>query len=196
MTAISDDAEYVDFQADARRRKLQKDLAWLHEVRPAEFDVPGNMHPVVAAWFSRLIDPEQAAGSLIIGGDIGVGKSWHLWRIFADLITGYDGAHRVECVTAYEFKQIAAPPTDHERLARLAKVGLLLLDDVGSIRLSDWDLEHLFGVVDQRTSRRRPLVISTNVLDIRALLDERIASRLAKNVTLVELAGEDRRRQS
>jgi DNA replication protein DnaC len=196
MTDISDDPEYVDFQALARKRQKERDLEWLSRKRPAEFELSGEMDPEVAAWFARLVDPEQDSGNLIICGSLGTGKSWHLWRIFADLVEHYDGAHRVECVTAYEFKQIAAPPTDYERLARLAKVGLLFLDDIGSVRLSDWDLENLFGIVDQRWSRQRPIVISSNALDMRALLGERIASRLAKNVTPVELAGEDRRRQS
>lgn len=196
MTVTSDDAHFMQLMEEQNARKRVADLAWLNDQRPAEFDVPGEMHPDVAAWFAGLVDPNQVTGSLIMCGDIGCGKTWHIWRIVADLVEKYDGAGRVEVVTAYELQQIAAPPVDRETLEYFAQVELLLFDDVGSVRLSPWDLEKLFAIVDTRLPRRRPLVISSNALDLRAMLGPRIASRLAQNVTLVELIGEDRRRQS
>jgi DNA replication protein DnaC len=38
---------------------------------------------------------------------------------------------------------MAAPPVDAEGLARLASADLLALDDIGAVRVSDWDADHL-----------------------------------------------------
>jgi DNA replication protein DnaC len=196
MTTSSDDPEFNEWMAARRQQQHDADMAWLNERRDPTFDKAGRMHPDVFAWYTRLVDPEHKPGNLIVCGDLGVGKSWHLWRIFAALVEHHGAARTIEQVTAYGFKRIAAPPTDYDELQRLADVRVLFFDDIGSVRLSEWDLENLFGIVDQRWANQRPMVISSNALDLRPLFGDRIASRLADNVTLVELTGSDLRRAS
>lgn len=196
MTLPSDDPQYVQWLEQQKARRHAADIAWLNQMRPEEFNVPGDMHPDVAEWFTRLVDPDQVAGNLIMCGNFGVGKTWHIWRLVSDLVEKYEAARHIEVVTAYQFKEIAAPETDYKTLHRFAEVQMLFLDDVGSLRLSNWDLEHVFAIVDQRLPRRRPTVISSNELDFQELLKNRIASRLAANTTIVEFVGEDRRRAS
>lgn len=181
------------FNRERHEQRRLDDEAWLRAHRPAKFVGHGPINVEVAAWFKELL-ADQKPGNLILCGPVGTGKSWHLWRIVTELVLHHRGRGHLQAVTADEFKQAAAPPTDYDRLNRFAETGLLLVDDIGSVRLSDWDLDNLFGVIDRRWANNRPSVINSNALDLRALLGERIASRLADKVTLVELEGSDRRR--
>lgn len=72
---------------------------------------------------------------------------------------------------------------------------LILLDDVGATRDTDYEVETLRSVIIERFDRRLPTIITTNApnLEAFAAIDERISSRLSagKGVTL---RGRDLRR--
>lgn len=193
MTPTGDDPEYARWRETEAARQRAEDLAWLERVRPPVFAGDGVMRPEIAEWFAVLAEKAPEAGNLIMVGPNGTRKSWHLWRIVSELVD-LGGRRHLEPVTAYEFRRIIAPPVDLERLDRMATAGLLLLDDMGATRLSEWDLDNLFGVIDQRWANRRNTVINGNLLDVRGLFGERIASRLADRSTLVEMPGPDWRR--
>ena len=65
---------------------------------------------------------------------------------------------------------------------------LLVLDDYGAERRSDWTTEQLYMVVDERYRRQAPLIVTTNV----ALTDKRVMSRLGPG--LVEIKSADMRK--
>ena len=75
----------------------------------------------------------------------------------------------------------------------MRRVPLLVLDDLGAEKDTDWTRERLFSLIDYRYAELMPTVITTNV-DPRQL-DERVASRLTDKHTgrIVVLAGPDRR---
>jgi DNA replication protein DnaC len=162
--------------------------------RPAAFDEPGHLDASLGAWARNL-----AAGqprNLILTGPVGTGKTWSVWHAAEVAVRcGYEGL--VAIVPAAKFRRIVAPSTaDPAQFERITAAGLLVLDDLGAIRLSEWDLDHLAEVADNRWSARLPTVITSNVTDIRGLLGPRISSRLAYKALVVELDGQDRRRQS
>jgi len=55
----------------------------------------------------------------------------------------------------------------------LAEVGFLVLDDLDKVRLTERMAVELFGLIDERTSNRRPTVITTNLNG--AALEERLS---------------------
>ena len=174
-----------------RRERL---LASLLAQRPAAFDIPGELNERLAAWAQSL-----AAGNgrnLILTGPVGTGKTWSVWHAVEYAVRdGYSGL--VAVVPAARFRRIIAPATaDPEEFGRITAAGLLAFDDLGSIRLSEWDLDHLAEVTDSRWSARLPTVVTSNVTDLARLLGPRISSRLADQAVVVELSGPDRRRQS
>jgi DNA replication protein DnaC len=61
----------------------------------------------------------------------------------------------------------------------LKDVGLLVLDDLGTERATEWAAQALFQIVNHRYSKRLPLVVTTNlsVEDARRM-DARLVSRL------------------
>jgi len=64
-------------------------------------------------------------------------------------------------------------------LESLKSVDLLVLDDLGTERATEWAAQALFQIVNHRYSKRLPLVVTTNlsVEDARRM-DARLVSRL------------------
>jgi DNA replication protein DnaC len=184
------DREALDRWQAERRERL---AAILLSGRPAEFAAPGDLDPRLAAWASGL-----AAGktrNLILTGPVGTGKTWAVWRAAEHAVrAGYEG--RVIVGTAARLRRIVAPATANPaEFVKWTDAGLLVIDDLAAVRLSEWDMDHLLELVDARWADRRPLAVTSNVTALKPLLGERIASRLQHGALFVELDGPDRRRQ-
>ena len=84
-----------------------------------------------------------------------------------------------------------------ELIDNLTKVDLLHLDDLGAENSSDWVLEQLYAIVNQRYEDERSLVITTNLQDDE--LAEQIGHRTVSRIIeicgdfVVPLLGADRR---
>jgi DNA replication protein DnaC len=176
--------------ADRRVRLVANLLAQ----RPPAFDADGVLDTRLGNWAIDLAEGKPR--NLIITGPVGTGKTWSVWHAAEFAVRcGYEGL--VAVCPAARLRRIIAPATaDPGEFTRLAAAGVLALDDLGSIRLSEWDIDHLAEIADTRWSQRLPTVVTSNVTDLAALLGPRISSRLADNALVVELAGPDRRRQS
>jgi len=73
-----------------------------------------------------------------------------------------------------------------EFFQRLTSVDLLHVDDLGAEKRSDWVLEQLYAIVDERYESERTMVVTTN-LD-QAALEEQIGPRTVSR--LVEICGD------
>jgi DNA replication protein DnaC len=178
---------YEQWQVEQARDRLAR----LRAARPPAYNVPGRLHPDVAAWADKVAVGEY--GNFVLVGNIGVGKSWSLWALAERMVSaGYRG--RVEIVPARRLQRLITPPVDWAALGRLAAAGLLAIDDVGSVRIGDWDSDQMGALLDPRWEDQRPTVLTSNQLDLRTLVGERTASRLSHRVTIVQMAGADRRR--
>jgi DNA replication protein DnaC len=201
MTPTPDDREPLDaasdieregteiWQADHRARLAEN----LLRRRPAEFARPGDLDPQLAGWAEDL-----AAGrgrNLIVTGPVGTGKTWAVWHAAEHAVRrGYEGS--VTITAAARLRRIVAPATaDPREFDGYSLAGLLAVDDLGAVRLSEWDMDHLAELADARWADHRPTVITSNVSALRDLLGPRISSRLQHNALVVELDGPDRRRQ-
>ena len=64
---------------------------------------------------------------------------------------------------------------------RLCAVDLLHLDDLGAERPTEWVLEQLYSIVNERWQDRRSIVVTSNLMDLeqlRAQVGNRTVSRL------------------
>jgi DNA replication protein DnaC len=171
--------------------QTEQRLAKLRAAKPPAYDVPGKLHPDIAAWADRVATGEY--GNLVVVGNIGVGKSWSLWALAERMVAaGY--RDRVEIVPARRLQRLIMPPVDWAALDRLADAGALAVDDVGSVRIGDWDSDQMAALLAPRWEEHRPTILTSNQLDLRALVGERTASRMSHRVTIVQMAGADRRR--
>ena len=78
---------------------------------------------------------------------------------------------------------------------RLTSVDLLHIDDLGAEKRSDWVLEQLYAIVDERYATNRSIVVTTNmeVAELESQIGKRTVSRLAEICETLPMYGDDRR---
>lgn len=93
------------------------------------------------------------------------------------------------------FDKDSTGPTAAELLTAVKRVPLLVLDDLGVEKTTDWVTETLYEIVDSRYCDGLPLIITTNLTapDLKKQIGKRIASRLAEMCVWIEMNGDDRR---
>lgn len=82
-------------------------------------------------------------------------------------------------------------------LRALTSVDVLLMDDLGAEKASEWQAETLYKIVNSRYEEERPTIVTTNrtLDDLDAVVGPRTMSRLASGAALVHIGGPDRRLQ-
>ncbi|MGV1049737.1 MAG: ATP-binding protein [Solirubrobacterales bacterium] len=78
---------------------------------------------------------------------------------------------------------------------RLTSVDLLHIDDLGAEKRSDWVLEQLYALVNERYESQRSMLITTNLghIELEEQIGARTVSRLTEICDEVEVRGDDRR---
>ena len=69
---------------------------------------------------------------------------------------------------------------------RLCEVDLLHIDDLGAEKQTEWVLEQLYALINERYEREKPIVVTTNLSqeELETQIGERTVSRL------IEICGE------
>ncbi|MGX1560918.1 ATP-binding protein [Streptomyces sp. NPDC055506] len=166
-------------------------------------------HPQITAWADQIAragrpgpsGPGIAEGpSLLIAGPTGTGKTHQAYGAVRALLTR--GVRlRWEATTTADLYARLRPRAGHDAerdLQRLVRCPLLLLDDLGAAKTSEWTEELTYRLINHRYEHMLPTLITTNfpTAELRATLGDRIASRLAEMTERVILAGPDRRRRT
>ncbi|KJY17968.1 ATP-binding protein [Streptomyces sp. NRRL S-104] len=167
-------------------------------------------HPQVAAWVDEVAragrpGPSGTRGiaegpSLLIVGPTGTGKTHQAYGAVRSLLAA--GIRlRWEAVTAADLyaRLRPRPGLDAEReLHALARCPLLVLDDLGAAKGSEWTEELTYRLINYRYEYLRPTLLTTNlpIPKLRTALGDRVASRLSEMTHRVILDGPDRRRRN
>ncbi len=87
---------------------------------------------------------------------------------------------------------------ESELIHRYTSVPLLVIDDLGAEKTTDWVRQILYQIIDERWLEQKPLIITSNLnLDeIEARFEERIASRIGGMCQLIETKPYDHRLES
>lgn len=136
---------------------------------------------------------------LLFWGDVGTGKSFLAACIANGLLD------QGVSVMMTNFTRILNKLSDlqvKERsqfISDFGKVDLLIIDDLGVERNSEFALEQVYSVVDERYKANLPLIITTNLTpkQMRSVQDvahARIYSRVLEMCTPILLQGADRRK--
>ncbi|MFM9629413.1 ATP-binding protein [Streptomyces galilaeus] len=167
-------------------------------------------HPDVRAWADRAAHDYRSAGFLVLTGPIGTGKTHQAYGALRRIAEAGPPNFQMIATTAPDLYGLLRPGgsekgSEHE-LKRLARIPLLLLDDLGTEKLSEFTEETTTRIVNHRYNESLPLLITTNLpvrapqggasTDLVTRLGDRLASRLAQTATVVSLDGPDLRRTS
>jgi DNA replication protein DnaC len=211
------DAENTARPCDCRERRIQQARTrGVRSVLPAKYQGVGFDRPPISDMardpqtrvavqavtdYIEELDGRIADGrGLWIEGDVGTGKTtlamlvskcaieagrsvalYSLPRLLARIRRTYDGG-------AGELSYL-------EFFNRLTSVDLLHIDDLGAEKRSDWVLEQLYAIVDERYATNRSMVVTTNLelADLEQQIGARTVSRLVEICEVVPLYGDDRR---
>ena len=127
---------------------------------------------------------ENTAPILVLRGPRGTGKT-HLMEAVGRELIARDMTVRYERVPALLSRirssyDHAYPEAAEDDMRRCHLAQLLMLDDLGSEKSSEWVQEKVFELIDERYGTGRLLIVSTNdsYASLSANLGERVASRL------------------
>jgi DNA replication protein DnaC len=159
----------------------------------------GLLTPVRA--FIRNIDHNLEEGrGFWFFGDVGTGKTslamlvsksaleagrsvaiYSMPRLLADIKETYEDRSERSYMQLFE---------------RLCSVDLLHIDDLGAEKRTEWVLEQLYAIVNERWQEQRSMVVTTNLLDpeeLRAQIGARTVSRVTEMCVQIPIMGRDRR---
>ncbi|MGW5478511.1 ATP-binding protein [Streptomyces sp. NPDC004008] len=164
-------------------------------------------HPQITTWADQIAragrpgptGPGIAEGpSLLIAGPTGTGKTYQAYGAVRALLTR--GVRlRWEATTSADLHARLRPRAGHDgerELQTLSRGPLLILDDLGAAKTSEWTEELTYRLINHRYEHMLPTLITTNLptAELRIALGDRVASRLAEMTERVILTGPDRRR--
>jgi DNA replication protein DnaC len=80
---------------------------------------------------------------------------------------------------------------------RLSSADLLHLDDLGAEKRTEWVLEQLYAIVNERWQEQRSIIVTTNLSDdeLREQVGARLVSRLSEMCVPIPIMGNDLRRR-
>ncbi|MGW6900015.1 ATP-binding protein [Streptomyces sp. NPDC054919] len=176
---------------------------------PPRFQGAVADHPQVLAWArdvaQQAVAPSPGARrqvttgpSLLMAGVVGAGKTHEAYGAVRRLVqTGVGVRWRATTAADLYANLRPRPGVDSEReLAAVSRCPLLIIDDLGAAKASEWVEEVTYRLINRRYNHMLPTLVTTNlaIKDLRAYLGDRVTSRLAQMTTRVEFEPVDRRR--
>ena len=151
--------------------------------------------------FTETIDEQLDEGSgLWLMGDVGTGKTT------LAMIVSKAVAEAGRSVAIYSMPRLLArirrtydaDPGEYsymEFFERLTSVDLLHIDDLGAEKRTEWVLEQLYAIVDERYQSQRSVVVTSNqdYDQLNEEIGDRVVSRLTEMCEQVPVFGQDRR---
>lgn len=157
-----------------------------------------------------FIDVPQAdkllTDSLFVTGDFGTGKTYKAISILKGYIQGLPSdcfvsrsiiSSKAFFITAPELLlKIRANIESEENIVnQLSSIELLVIDDLGAEKTSEWVLQTFYIILNRRYSDKLQTIITSNLSldELREKLGDRIASRIAGMCKIIQLHGKDKR---
>lgn len=166
-------------------------------------------HPLVQGWVAQFHSNPVACPSLLLLGPVGRGKTHQGFGALRQavcrphrLLSGIPQLPGWKSLTHADLAAMMRPrpARDHDpeyMLDRLKETPVLMLDDLGIAKGSEYVEEITYRLINSRYEAERPSIYTTNLPAERftEYLGDRIASRLIESCMQVVLEGPDRRRQ-
>lgn len=171
----------------------------------SNFEIRGNGKAISECklYCKNFLKNRKEGKGLFLTGTVGTGKT-HLLAAIIDYIARLYKRKigRVMYFTSTgllnEIRNSYNNNESEEFVHKVKNCSLLLIDDFGAEKTTDWVLETYFEIIDYRYSNLLPTIIATNLTDkeIKEKLSERIMSRIYEVNKGIKLIGKDYRIES
>jgi DNA replication protein DnaC len=148
--------------------------------------------PEAADWLAGY--RAQSRAGLVIMGETGTGKTWEAMAIARELLV--TDHVPVQVVTAPELLAALRPGGDGlSDIGQFQAAPVLVLDDLGTEKVTDWGAEQMLAVASYRASRGLPVIVTTNLkpAEIHARYDRRLIERLFGGSKMIVMRGQSLR---
>lgn len=148
----------------------------LRPVRAFVEDIEANVEAGRGLWFTGDVGTGKTSLAMLVSqASEKVGRSvavYPVTRLLAEIRDTYDSDSRGSYMDLFR---------------RLCSVDLLHLDDLGAEKRTDWVLEQLYAIVNERWQDERSILVTTNILDLDELR-EQVGARTVSR--LLEICGD------
>lgn len=153
------------------------------------------------SYVDHFREMEKSATGLLFWGDVGTGKTY-LAACIANALIDLEIPVKMTSIPQIMNHMSGLFSEDRNRfLEELTKPSLLIIDDLGSERSTEYSLEQIYAVIDSRYSSGKPMILTTNLT-----LEEmenpgdrshaRIYSRILERCVPVLINGSDLRKRN
>ena len=151
-------------------------------------------HEFVTRW-NEFYRPQNIG--LYIFGNVGVGKTFYASCIANDIARVYGSTVKALSITT-ALNELYSASDKAGYISDLAGYDLLILDDFGTERRTDYTTEQIFSIIDERYKAQKPLIITSNseyasLQDTDDIQQQRINDRIRDMCIPVEHKGESKR---
>ncbi len=172
----------VSFDANPIR---ELDPMVLRQVRDFVADIDENLDAGRGRWFYGDVGTGKTSLAMLISqAALEAGRSVAIYsvpQLLADIKATYEDG---------------AGSSYLDLFRRLSRVDLLHLDDLGAEKRTEWVLEQLYAIVNERWQEQRSIVVTTNLDNrdqLREQVGERTVSRLSEMCATIPIMGRDLR---
>ena len=195
MSSKDYNAPLWDTAEELNRDDCFNDLAYRNMTFDRD-DRPEHILSKAARAYAENLQPALEQHGIMFTGNVGTGKTFYACCIANAVI---DRGCTAWVTTLQPLVRALCSYESAEKiLARIRKVDLLALDDLGSTALNDFTTDKIFEIVDERYRSGKPLIVTTNLNPDEAWKSSigmrRIFDRLRERCRHVVVDGESRRR--
>lgn len=193
-------------EEDARRAELDEATA-LRERRletrmkqvPHRFRGFTIERPEIEQWAAEYLGADADPPGLLLVGPTGTRKTGNLWALYQHLVH-QDPYLEIVVRQVPLLLHVLRPGSEvnaYDEIKSLLDAPLLMLDDLGAQKDSEWTAETLYTILDQRYAWMRPTIITSNLRpsEFGDRLGDRLASRIREMCRRIVFDGQDTRRE-
>ena len=158
----------------------------LRQVRDFVGDIDRNLDAGRGFWFYGDVGTGKTSLAMLISkAAVEAGRSVAIYsvpQLLADIKSTYEDGSGSSYLDLFR---------------RLSRVDLLHLDDLGAEKRTEWVLEQLYAIVNERWQEQRSIVVTTNLADrdeLREQVGARTVSRLSEMCATIPIMGRDLRK--